>query len=51
MKRSDANKAVTPKDDDTGLPWLRSWNGVYLIVIISFILWVTLLVALTDFFS
>jgi hypothetical protein len=51
MKRSTANEVVTRGDDDTGLPWLRSWNGVYAIVIISFILWVTLLVALTDFFS
>jgi hypothetical protein len=51
MKRSTADEVVTRGDDDTGLPWVRSWNGVYLMVIISFILWVTLLVALTDFFS
>jgi hypothetical protein len=51
MKRSTADKVVPRRDDETGLPWVRSWNGVYLIVIISFILWVTLLVALTDFFS
>jgi len=51
MKRATAAEVVTRGDDDTGLPWVRSWNGVYLIVIISFILWVTLLVALTDFFS
>jgi hypothetical protein len=50
MKRSPAYEIVAGGDDDTGLPWVRSWNGVYLIVIISFILWVTLLVALTDFF-
>jgi hypothetical protein len=51
MKRSTADKAVGPEDGDTGLPWLRSWYGVYSIVVISFILWITLLVALTDFFS
>jgi hypothetical protein len=51
MKRSTADEVVPRGDDDTGLPWLRSWNAVYLAVVISFILWVTLLVALTDFFS
>ena len=51
MKRSTAVKSVAPEDDDTGLPWLRTWKGVYLVVIINFVLWVALLVALTDFFS
>lgn len=51
MKRPIALKSVAPEADDTGLPWLRSWKEVYLVVIINFILWVTLLVALTDFFS
>ncbi len=51
MKRSTADEVVTRGDDDTGLPWVRTWNGIYLIVIISFILWLTLLVALTDVFS
>jgi hypothetical protein len=50
MKRSTADE-VTRGDDDTGLPGLRSWTGVYVVVIVSFILWVTLLVALTDFYS
>jgi hypothetical protein len=52
MKRPTAVKSVEPEaDDDTGLPWLRTWKGVYVAVIISFVLWVTMLVALTDFFS
>ena len=52
MKRPSAVKSVAPEtDDDTGLPWLRTWKSVYLVVIILFVLWVTLLVALTDFFS
>ena len=51
MKRRTAVKSVAPEADDTGLPWLRTWKGVYLVVIILFALWVTLLVALTDFFS
>ena len=51
MKRPAAVKSVAPEADDTGLPWLRTWKGVYLVVIVSFILWVKLLVALTDFFS
>jgi hypothetical protein len=51
MKRPTEDDVVTRGDDDTGLPWLSSWTGVYLVVIVSFILWVTLLVALTAFFS
>jgi len=30
---------------------LRTWNQVYLLVIIHFVIWIALLVALTDFFS
>jgi hypothetical protein len=51
MKRPRAVKSIAPEADDTGLPWLRTWKGVYLVVILHFVLWVTLLVALTDFFS
>jgi hypothetical protein len=51
MRRSAAVKSVAAEDVDTGLPWLRTWKWVYLVVIINFVLWVTLLIALTDFFS
>jgi hypothetical protein len=51
MKRPVTVKSVAPGADDTGLPGLHSWKAVYLLVIVSFALWVTLLVALTDFFS
>jgi len=51
MKRPRAVKSIAREADDTGLPWLRTWKGVYLVVILHFVLWVTLLVALTDFFS
>jgi hypothetical protein len=51
MKQSTAVKSIEPEDDETGLPWLRTWRRVYLLVIIHFVLWVSLLVALTDFFS
>lgn len=51
MKRPITVNSAAPEADETGLPWLRSWKEVYLVVIINFVLWVTLLVALTDFFS
>jgi hypothetical protein len=47
----DTNESVDPEADETGLPWLRTWNQVYLLVIIHFAIWIVLLVALTDFFS
>jgi hypothetical protein len=37
--------------DDTGLPWLQTWNQVYLVVIIHFAIWIVLLIALTHFFA
>jgi len=46
----DTNESVEP-EAETGLPWLRTWNQVYLVVIIHFAIWIVLLVALTDFFS
>ena len=50
MKRPTTDNSVVPEADDTGLPCLRTWRGVYLVVIINFVIWISLLVALTDFF-
>jgi hypothetical protein len=39
---------MKPLDDKaTGLPYFKTWRAVYIFVIISFIAWVGLLVALT----
>ena len=51
MKRSLGSEADEPEANETGLPWLRTWNHVYVVVIIHFAIWVALLVVLTDFFS
>jgi hypothetical protein len=50
MKRPTTDNSEVPEADDPGLPWLGTWKGVYLVVIINFVLWISLLVALTDFF-
>ena len=34
----------------TDLPWPKTWKGAYIFVMGSFIFWVILLVALTEFF-
>ena len=39
MKRLTAVQSVAPEAEDTGLPWLRTWKSVYLVVIIFFVLW------------
>jgi hypothetical protein len=39
------------EDETTGLPWFRTWRGVYIFVLVTFILWVVLLLALTLSFS
>ena len=54
MKRSSvppSPEPVEPDADETGLPWLHTWKGVYLLVIVHFAIWIALLVALTHFFS
>ena len=38
-------------DDLTGLPGLRNWHQVYLFVFACFVLWVSLLLALTVSYS
>lgn len=40
-----------PSDQDTGLPVLRTWRGVYAFVLIIFAVWIVLLIALTRTFS
>lgn len=34
------------ENETTGLPWPKSWRGVYILVVASFTLWLTLLVML-----
>ena len=41
----------TPNDDITGLPGLRTWRSVYTVVMISFVVWIALLIALTRAYS
>lgn len=38
-------------DRSTGLPWPRTWRGVYMFVIGCFVTWVALLVMLERAFS
>jgi hypothetical protein len=40
-----------PNDETTGFPGLRTWRGVYTFVLITFVIWVALLIALTRAFS
>ena len=51
MKRPSATEPSARETEETRLPWPRTWKGVYLFVIGSFILWVALLIGLTDSFS
>ena len=44
-----AGTALTEDDVSTSLPWPKTWNGAYLFVIGTFVLWLTLLLALKEF--
>jgi hypothetical protein len=37
--------------ESTGLPWPKTWKDAYVFVAASFILWLSLLIALTEFSS
>lgn len=43
--------AEASHDKTTGLPWPKSWKGAYLLVLSTFVLWVALLIALTESFT
>lgn len=49
MKHSSATEPAAREPGETGLPWPRTWKGIYLFVLGSFLLWIALLVALTEF--
>lgn len=51
MKPPATAETSATETNGTGLPFLRSWNAVYLFVLASFVLWVALLIALTRMFS
>ena len=39
------------EDEGTGLPLVRTWRGVYLLVLAIFVVWVLLLTALSRAFT
>jgi hypothetical protein len=50
--RSTGLEASPEREQEaTGLPWPRTWRGVYLFVLGCFCVWLGLLIALTFFYS
>jgi hypothetical protein len=48
---ADTPSGPAQNNEATGLPWFRTWRGVYVFVFGCFVLWVALLFALTRIFS
>jgi hypothetical protein len=46
-----ADPSQDPPDDRTGLPGLRSWRLVYVVVLGTLLLWIGLLTLLSRLFS
>lgn len=44
-------RLMTPPDHETGLPGIRTWRAVYILVMGIFVLWVVLLTWLTLHYS
>jgi hypothetical protein len=51
MKEPSATDQSARESEETGLPWPKTWKSVYLVVVGSFVVWVALLIALTNFAS
>ena len=48
---SPAAEITQTNAESTGLPLLSSWKRLYFLVLVSFILWIILLTALTEIYS
>ncbi len=46
MKPARETSPRAADNGDTGLPWPRTWPGVYTLVLAGFLLWVLLLLGL-----
>jgi hypothetical protein len=51
MKQNTVAQSAEDDCPKTGLVWPQTWNGAYIFVMCSFILWVGLLIVLTEFGS
>jgi hypothetical protein len=51
MKRPAVVETSAHESGETGLPLFRTWKAVYILVLASFILWIGLLILLTETFS
>jgi hypothetical protein len=51
MNPPPAVETPVPESEDTGIPGIRTWRGLYVFVFGSFVLWVVMLFALTMIFS
>jgi len=51
MKPPSVTEPPVSEAETTGLPWFRTWRGVYAFVFGCFVLWVALLLVLTVSFS
>ena len=50
MNAPTDTKSLAADDQSTGFPALRTWRGVYLVVVAIFFTWVVLLTALSRAF-
>lgn len=48
MKETAPNQDFHDDASSTGLPWLTTWKSAYTFVVCSFVLWLALLIALTE---
>lgn len=49
---NDSKSPPAESDESmTGLPWPKTWSGAYIFVAATFVLWLSLLIMLTECYS
>jgi hypothetical protein len=43
------NSTANDQEKSTGLPFPKTWNGAYVLVLVNFVVWIFLLIALRLF--
>ena len=51
MNKPDATEQSARETEDTGVPGLRTWRGIYLLVFVFFVVVVVLLASFTRYFA
>lgn len=50
MMDTTSSEITANEEKTTGLPWPKTWNGAYALVIVHFFFWIALLLVLKELY-